>query len=241
MLYGPHARQLRPAPPRPADDRPPGARGVKVFEILKQLGRPFDHVLQVGAHAGEEIELFRRYDVKRAIMIEAAEEPYARLCANVGEDPRFVPVKALCASLDGVAQDFFVASASMASSMLAPERVLTEHPKIKFGEPVRMTGRTLDRIVEELEQTLPGFAAPDLDLIYMDTQGAELKVLMGANRVLHFVDSIWAEVSGDLYREGATLEGLQGFLRPYGFRLNNIYINTHGWGDALFVRDQRSS
>ncbi len=59
---------------------------------------------------------------------------------------------------------------------------------------------------------------------------------MGAVRVLHFARSVWTEVSYDLYQGGATLEDMQDFLKPFGFRLNDVNLNVHAWGNALFLK-----
>ena len=209
---------------------------MKLFDTLKALSRPAACVVQVGAHEGQEIELFRRHGVRRAILIEPMDDAFAKLGEAIGDDTRFTPVQALCSSLDGEKVSFFRASNTQASSMLAPERVLVEHPKIKFEAPVVMTARTLDSLVEELALKLDDFAVEDIDILYMDTQGAELKVLMGAGRVLHHAKAVWTEVSYDLYRGGATLEDMQGFLKPFGFQLNAVSLNAHAWGNALFLK-----
>ncbi len=212
---------------------------MSVFELLKETPRPLDCVVQIGAHAGQEVKPFRKWGVKRAIMIEPADGPYARLCAAIGEDARFIPVQAVCSSLDGEPCDFFVGTSSEASSTLKPKRVLSEYPEIRFGDPIRLTARTVDSIVAEIEQAHPDFSAREIDLLYIDTQGAELKVMMGAMRVLQFAQWVWTEVSYDLYDGGASLEDMQGFLRAFGFRLHHIEVNDRGWGDALFAKPPR--
>ncbi len=212
---------------------------MSVFELLSQTPRPFDCVVQVGAHAGQEVKPFRKAGLKRAIMIEPADEPYARLCAAIGDDERFIPVQAVCSSLDGEPCDFFVGTSTEASSTLKPKRVLSEYPEIGFEAPIRMTARTVDSIVAEVERARPDFSARQIDLLYIDTQGAELKVMMGATRVLQYAQSVWTEVSYDLYEGGASLEDLQGFLKAFGFRLHHIDVNDRGWGDALFAKPPR--
>ncbi len=209
---------------------------MSVFDLLQEAGQPFDCVVQAGAHVGQEVEPFRTRGVKRAIMIEPNSGPYAQLCAAIGDAKDFTPVQAVCSSLDGEPCDFYVASFDQASSTLKPKRHLKAYPKISFEEPVRMTTRTLDSIVAEVERSRPDFSSRKIDLLYIDTQGAELKVLIGATRALQFARSIWTEVSYDLYEDGATLEQQQGFLSAFGFRLHYIRLKPKGWGDALFVK-----
>lgn len=209
---------------------------MKLFETLKALSIPADCVVQIGAHEGQEVELFRRHGVSRAIMIEPIDEAFAKLQEAIGADERFTAIQALCSSLDGQEVTFYRGSKTQASSILPPARVLVEHPKISFAAPVPMTARTLDSLMRDAEVRLPGFSVRGIDLLFIDTQGADLKVLMGAGQVLHHVKGVWTEVSYDLYEGGASLEDMQGYLKPFGFRLNTVRINDHGWGDALFLK-----
>jgi len=209
---------------------------MSIFKLLKAAGQPFETVVQIGAHTGEEVDPFREAGVKRAIMIEAADAPYAELCAAIGDAQDFIPVKAVCSSLEGEPCDFYVASFDQASSMLKPKRHLKIYKHITFEEPVRMTTRTVDSVVAEVERSHPGFSGRDVDLMYIDTQGAELKVLMGATRTLQFAKCIFTEVSYDLYEGGATLEEQQAFLAAFGFRLHYVGLKPKAWGDALFVK-----
>ncbi len=170
-------------------------------------------------------------------MVEPLDGPFAALSAAAATRPGFIPVQALCASREGVTFDFHVASnGGQSSSLLAPKRVLEEYPKVRFSETLTLTSTTADRVLEQAEAAHPQVSAAELDILYIDTQGAELRVMMGASRVLQHVRYIWTEVSYDLYEGGASLEEMQGFLQPFGFRLNNLYVNAHGWGDALFIR-----
>ncbi len=208
----------------------------RMFQQLQALGRPFSGILQVGANTGQELEFFKHFGVNRAIMIEPQDGAFATLCENTGQDERFIPVQAVCSGREGELIDFHIASDPVASSMLAPKRVLSEHPRIRFEERVRMVSTTVDAVMAQLEQSRPDVRAEDFDVLLIDTQGSELKVMMGAVRMLQHVHSIWTEVSYDLYENGADLEDQQAFLRPFGFRLNYIKLNAHRWGDALFIK-----
>lgn len=207
-----------------------------MIKQLKIAGRPFDRVVQVGAHVGEEVAPFREAGVRQALMIEAAEGPYRELCAAIGDAQDFIPFLGLCSSRDGEASDFFVASRGQASSMFKPKRHLQEYPGISFEAPIRKTTRTVDSIVAEVEAAHPGFSGREIDLLCLDTQGAEVKVMMGATRLLHFCRTVCTEVSYDLYDGGASLQEMQGFLAAFGFGLHTMYTNAKGWGEAMFCR-----
>ncbi len=208
----------------------------QLFRRLQALDRPCRGILQVGANSGQELQHFRQFGVSRGVMIEPLDEAFKALCENIGEDERFIPIQAVCSAQDGEQVDFYVASNPEASSMLAPKRVLSAHPQVTFAERVGLVSTTVDAIVSKLEQSRPDIRAEDFDVLLLDTQGAELKVMMGAVRMLQHVQNVWTEVSYDLYENGADLEDQQAFLRPFGFRLSYVRLNIHGWGDALFVK-----
>ncbi len=208
-----------------------------MFELLRGLGRPFANVVQVGANLGQEITAFERYGLEWAIMIEPLDEAFGKLCKRAEERPRYIPVQALCSSLDGVRHEFFVASnKGQSSSFLKPTRHKLEYPKIEFPNTIQLVSTTLDAVLARVLKDHPELALDQLDSLMIDVQGAELKVLMGAAVLLQHTRYVFTEVSYDLYEGGATLDDLQGFLRGFGFQLQHLEMNRHGWGDALFIK-----
>ena len=210
---------------------------LRVFEQLKWLGRPFANVLQVGAHIGQEITAFQAYGVDWALMVEPQDEAFRKLSKRAARREHFIAVQALCSNEDGVECDFYVASNDGASSsLMRPTRHLQEYPKITFPDRVKMTSTTLDSLVMREADRRPELDPACFDTLLIDVQGAELKVLMGATRLLAGIRQVFTEVSYDLYENGATLDQLQGFLGAFGFQLYYLRMNPQGWGDGLFVR-----
>ncbi len=209
----------------------------KLFDWMSGLGRQPGNVVQVGANSGQEIPAFVRYGVAWAIMIEPLDGPYLELVSASAKHPRYVPIQALCSSEAGQTATFWVASNNgQSSSFLRPLRHVTEIPNVKFGATLEMQTTTVDRVVADVVRDHPAFGGNSFNSLLIDVQGAELKVLMGSAELLQHVDHVIAEVSGDLYEGGATLDDLQGFLRPFGFSLNNVRLDRLNSGDALFVR-----
>ncbi len=208
-----------------------------VFEQLKELARPFSNVVQVGANRGQEVAAYLNYGIDWAIMVEPQDDAFDKLQKRVADHPHYVAVQALCSNLDGVEYDFYVASnKGQSSSLLKPTRHQTEYPKIKFPNRVKLVSTTLDTLVDGVVERHAELSPDVFDTLLIDVQGAELKVLMGATRLLKHIKYVFAEVSYDLYEGGATLDDLQGFLRTFGFQLQYLQLNRHGWGDGLFVK-----
>jgi FkbM family methyltransferase len=211
------------------------------FDTLKALGLPAPRgVLQVGASYGQEMNWFVENGIGAGVFIEPLPEPFGVLSRTCMQRPHFVAVNALCAEESGQRVSFHVASnGGMSSSMLAPANHLTEFDFVRFDQTVELTTHRLDDVVAFLEHNGHGTACAALDFLYMDTQGAELKVLKGAGQVLQRINSIVTEVTRNRMYEGTpSLNELIAFLEPMGFTLNNVNFDKHHHGDALFVRNR---
>jgi hypothetical protein len=125
----------------------------------------------------------------------------------------------------------------MSSSILPPANHLSQFDYVKFNETIEVTSNRLEDVIAFLETNGHQHVTDGLDTLYMDTQGAELKILMGAGNVLHRINYIFTEVTrNELYEEAPTLQQLVSFLDSAGFTLNNVYFNKEQCGDALFIR-----
>ena len=209
----------------------------KLFDWLQALERPVGNVVQVGANIGQELPAFDRYGVEWAVMIEPLDWAFQRLVENAAGDRRRIPVQALCSDEEGRKQVFWVAdNQGQSSSMMRPDRHMEHYPRIKFPNAVNLFSTTVDAVMDRTLEQHPELAGVRFDTLLIDVQGAELKVLRGAPRVLGQVRQVIAEVGGDLYEGAASLEEVQAHLGPLGFRLNSVKLGGHGSGDALFLR-----
>jgi FkbM family methyltransferase len=213
----------------------------QLFQTLRDLGLPPPRgVLQVGASYGQEMNWFVENGISAGVFIEPLPEPFAVLSASCRQRPNFVAVNALCAERNGERVSFHVASnGGQSSSLLAPKNHLQEFDFVRFDQKVELVTHRLDHVMEFLRSNGHGAACDACDLLYMDTQGAELRVLHGAGAVLQNINVVLTEVTRNQMYDGAPeLGDLMAFLQPLGFTLNNINFDRHHHGDALFVRKQ---
>ncbi len=209
-----------------------------VFEIVQALGLPMPMgVLQVGANTGQEIDEFLRNGIRRAVLIEPLPGPYSVLEARCREIPGYLPVQTLCGALDGEVVEFHVATNNgESSSILRPAKHLSDYPWVQFPSTLSMQTFTLDKIYAAVQHHHPEIAQ-DLDLLFMDVQGAELHVQKGANRALSMVRYIYTEVGlGGGYDGSVALPDLIAYLRLYGFEIYELEMNAAGWGNAMFIK-----
>ena len=212
------------------------------LEIIEELRLPKVHgVLQIGANAGQEIPYFLEHGIAYGAFVEPLDEPFSNLCARCAGATGYLPIKALCGSVDMQLVDFHVASNhGGSSSILKPANHLTDYPWVQFISTEKMHTFTLDRIYNSIASTRPEIAEA-IDLLFMDVQGAELEVVKGGNSVLNRVRYIYTEVGiGGGYEGDVELIVLMQYLRTYGFKLYELEIGATGWGNAFFIkRDDR--
>ena len=101
------------------------------------------------------------------------------------------------------------------------------------------------RTIEAFEcntTSLDDFFAANLSsklALWIDVQGAEMKVLRGATKTLKLVDYIFIEVSvvEETYKGGCTFNEITEFLSSFNFSCTQLGTDIlNGTGNALFVR-----
>jgi FkbM family methyltransferase len=208
------------------------------FEIIGSLGLPpVTGVLQVGANSGQEVPLFLANGVQKAILIEPLDGPFLALKQRCAGLSGYALAQALCGPKDDEEVDFHVASNNgESSSILKPTRHLQDHAWVTFPQVLRLKTVTLDAVVTAVASYRPEIAR-STNLLYMDVQGAELKVLLGAAHVLKVVSHIYTEVGvGGSYEDDVELIDLLKFLRPHNFKLYDLQSEHFGFGNALLVK-----
>jgi FkbM family methyltransferase len=231
------AQQLQP----PAAASPAASRhGFSLFPTLAQMNLPAPRgVLQVGASYGQEMREFLSNGIRAGVFVEPLPQPHAHLVQVCSQIPHYLPVQALCAESVGQQHRFHVASnGGMSSSLLKPANHLRVNAHVSFPETVELSSTTVTELLAGLRREGQAAVVDSLDLLYMDTQGAEFKVLLGAVPVLQQFKYLYFEVMRNAMYEGQTpFLAYAHLLEALGFTLNNVYFcHPEQTGNALFVR-----
>lgn len=205
---------------------------MKLFELMHVFGLPVRSILHVGANMGQERFHYAASGANPCIYVEPIDQVFAILSQNLQELPGHLAVQAVCSDKAGETIQFNIASnEGQSSSMFALGEHARLHPEIGYTASQEMVTTTVDRVIAGLQLA----ALPNVMVI--DTQGADLKVLRGAVQTLAQVDAIFVEISEDpLYEGGCTHEEITAFLRPLGFRMRWMELNQFRWGDAFYCR-----
>lgn len=188
-------------------------------------------VLHIGAHMAQELSMYKDFGAESGVFIEAHPEICHRLSEHLFGHKDWQVIEALLSDKDGDVVNFWVSSNdAMSSSLLKPQLHLTEHPDVLFDDvPIKIKTKTLDSL-----------ALGDFDLIVVDVQGAELKVIEGGIETFKNADALWLEVSfGGLYQDDCTINDLTMFLSKFGFYPAYVVIGSNLWGDAFFVKREK--
>jgi FkbM family methyltransferase len=206
------------------------------MEALKQMnvaGIPVKGIVHVGANTGQERDEYKAANITPVVYVEPIDEVYAQLKTNLNGFEGHIPVQALCSEEAGQLVRFNISSNSgESSSMMELGYHASLFPDVHYTSHKDMTTTTVDIVVDRLRLSeIP-------NLLVIDTQGADLKVLRGASKMLeHSIDGVFVEVSEvPLYEGGCTFDEVTAFLAAFGFRLRWLSIHGLAHGDGFYCK-----
>ena len=194
-------------------------------------------IIQVGANVGDEIEAFGRLGVRNLIAFEPVPSAYEELVRTMNEharsdfDWRAVPM----AVADEVGSlQFWVGRKSGNSSFLElnPDRS-AHHVANVHDRQITVPTTTLDRFIVDDNIEIASY-----NMIFMDVQGTEHLVLLGAREVLKHIDYVCLEVSYTEIYLGSWMSGrMEELFGELGF---DKLVEEPGCfaeqADAIYVR-----
>lgn len=173
----------------------------------------------------------------RVFAFEADPRNFKVVVKNVGFRKQITPLP--YAAFDFTGQGVFHASGiplsgenpTASGSLLMPASKFREaFPNITFEHDFMVETTTLADWSRQNGIT-------GIDLIWMDAQGSELRILKGMGDLLRSVRAILLEVWTECYyEEGSRLGEIQEYLEKSGFRQNRTWLDGDN-GDALFQKE----
>lgn len=185
-------------------------------------------ILDIGGCEGEEsIRYSRIFPFSSIYLFEPLPENQKLVTANIikynAKNIKLVPLAV--SNVEGISQ-FHVSSGhpknqsnnldwdfgNKSSSLLPPEKNNIASWLI-FDKIINVQTITLDSFLNQNK-------IKEIDFVHMDVQGAELKVLMGANNHIKNIKSMWLEVSNiELYKSQPLTREIENFMDANGFYL----------------------
>ena len=202
---------------------------LDLVSLKKQYDLNIKGVLHIGAHFGQEMNVYDNLEIKNVIFFEPLPHVFQVLKNNI--DSRAVLYNTALGNMEGVVEmNVESANQGMSSSILEPILHTMQYPNIIFNEKVEVT-------INKLDNVMVNHNKEDFNFICIDVQGYELEVFKGSINTLKTVDFIISEVNRDeVYKNCAKINELKDFLSPYGFVLVEETWDGYTWGDGFFIK-----
>ena len=200
---------------------------VNFLKHAKNCAVKIEGVICVGAHYGEEFTDFINAGATKILFIEPSAASFKVLKDRFEGNPHVTLLHAAMGDKPGKAVlNISSGNNGQSSSLLQPEKHLQEHPEIKFTATEEVEVMTLDSLPLNLA---------DYNMLYMDAQGYEGKILKGAKNTLQNMDMVYTEVNrAEVYKGCAKVQQIDKLLQNFE-RIDTQWLSK-SWGDALYIR-----
>lgn len=207
------------------------------FNFLKEkYDLKIDGVLHIGAHFGEEYDIYTSNNIDNLIFFEPVPVTFEILKEKL--NGKAMLVNTALGNFEGkITMNVETANNGQSSSILEPALHLLQYPHIKFEDTIEVNITTLDNFMTSYY--LNGFMgeSPKYNMINIDVQGYELEVFKGSTKTLENIDYIITEVNRDVvYQNCVFINDLDTYLKQFGFERVETDWAGHTWGDAFYIK-----
>jgi FkbM family methyltransferase len=199
--------------------------------------------IHVGAHQGQEVDVYLEHGFERVLLIEANPEWCTWLQDKWRGDPRIRVLHYAVTDFDGTVELQLHTSRSGSNE---PASVL---PMKRFKDVVKTLETkgtlTVPAICLDTLFASEGLRPEDYDLLNIDIQGAEKLAFLGAPTLLSRIPAVLTEVNViEMYEGGGTEAEIDALLTSHGLAcVESLYhelYDEHGhfpaWGEKLYMR-----
>lgn len=171
-------------------------------------------LIHVGASVGQERQHYADHGLV-VLWVEPIPWVFDELSSNIEPFSNQQAIQCLITDQNNAEYSFNIASNAGMSSSIFDLALHTEvWPSIHYTGTLRLRSKTLPAVLDEHLVDRSKYQA-----LVLDTQGAELLILKGAESILHDFRFIKTEVADfECYRGGCVLSNIETFLALHGFR-----------------------
>lgn len=201
--------------------------------VLKKYLPATPVIIDCGSHDGSDsVALIKIFRQARIFCFEPVPELYTRLLKNTKPYQSITSYQLALADKNGMLTFYISEGQSDASSsLLEPIEHLKDHPGTLFNKKIQVKTSTLDTWAAENNIV-------KIDMLWLDMQGFELKMLKESKVIFKTVSVVHTEVSTkETYKDVAQYNEYRSFLEDNGFVVI-IEAIPNGWdmGNVLFVK-----
>lgn len=170
-------------------------------------------IIHVGASFGQERDLYKRYNLP-VIWVEPISYVFDVLVSNLNGYENQKAFKYLVTDKDGVEYPFHISSnEGMSSSIFDLKLHKQLYPAVYYTNMIKLISITLSSLFENEHLDITQY-----DSLIMDTQGSELLVLMGAEKLLPHIKYIKTEAADcESYENCCRVDDINAFAINHGY------------------------
>lgn len=201
---------------------------IDLITLQKKYNLKINGIIHIGAHYGEEDNVYDKLNVQKRIYFEPLKSNYDILVKKTNS--KFCRYYNIALGNDEGEITMNLSSNNNASaSILKPKNHLQLHKNVKFNGEEKVKIKRLDTF--NLDS--------NYNMINIDVQGYELEVFKGGLETLKSIDYIMCEINRDeVYENCPHINELIEFLTPYGFKLVEENWAGRQWGDGFFIKEK---
>jgi len=184
-------------------------------------------VVHVGAHKGQEVPIYKKHGLKNIYLFEP-QKPLFKILSEKYKQDESITVYNFALGNKSFDSEFFISNNEGASSsLLKAKEHLDLYPEINFESRQNVSVKPLSYF--DIEKP---------ELVVIDTQGYELKVLEGCGALLHKIDFLIIEINlKELYENSPLVKDIDNYLLKYKFIRSKTSIHSRKYfGDAVYVK-----
>tara|TARA_Y100000991_G_C21971691_1_gene349811 strand:+ start:1666 stop:2418 length:753 start_codon:yes stop_codon:yes gene_type:complete len=206
-------------------------QNITIHNIFNYLNLPRERINEwciVGVHLGKEIKsILNNYPNVSVVGFECSKRYIERLKKNFASNSRVKIINKAISSSNGIA-NFYETSLRGNGSLLE----IGEFSKKSYGSSQK------ENFLVETTTLDTFYKNKDLDILWIDVQGAEKLVLEGAKETLKKIKAVFIEISikNGLYLNSVTMEELDDIFLKNGFKLVLLGTDFNLTGNALYIK-----
>jgi FkbM family methyltransferase len=206
---------------------------MNIEDALKRNSITTKGIIHVGAHTGQELEMYTSMTQDHIIYFEPQPDIYKTLADRASKHQNVICENVALGSKDGEQMMWISDNGGLSSSLLKPSGHMKIYPDCHFPSTISVPVTTLDNYFIKSDLHPKNF-----NFLNIDVQGYELEVLKGCTSLLQYIDAIMCEVNGKtLYRDCALVHDIDEFCNNYGFiRKETMWVWGDLWGDAFYKK-----
>ena len=192
--------------------------------IFERINVDIKGIIHVGMWDFVEHDCYTKLVGKNVIGVEANKFVYETMSKPVADKCGYKSFNECVYSEDGLEKQFYLANDS---SSLSPVGTSS----------VTVTTKKLSTLIEENHIDMNQY-----DFLNIDAEGSELDILKGFEKYLEHINVIDLETSyDDRSKSGASHQDICDWLEEHNFEIREMSSSyrTQGWGDSVFVRNNR--